>query len=166
MAEIGLVASIIQILSVGAKLSTSLYGFAETIGSAGLEIQIMAKEITLFSAVLNQLRDVLEDCSNQYSINLMQTVEEILDESQEGFARVSSVLKQLKVGDDAGKPAEFARRLKFMFVRSKIQLFRGKHTCGRQRGQYINSWQATLSPTSQRYRPCCKFCLSENDSPR
>lgn len=127
MAEIGLVASIIQILSVGAKLSTSLYTFAESIGSAGLEIQIIAKEITLFSAVLNQLRDVLEDCSNQYSINLMQTVEEILDESREGFGRISSVLRQLQKGDDAGKPAEFARRMKFVFVRSKIQVFRGKH---------------------------------------
>jgi len=81
MAEIGLVASIIQTLSVGAKLSTRLYTFSESIGSAGLEIQIIAKEITLFSVVLNQLRNILEDCSKQYSINLMQTVEEILDES-------------------------------------------------------------------------------------
>ena len=135
MAEIGLIASIIQILSVGAKLSTNLYGFAESIGSAGLEIQIIAKEITLFSAVLNQLRDVLEDCSNQYSINLMQTVEEILDESKEGFGRISSVLRQLQKGDDAGKPAEFARRMKFVFVRSKIQLFRGKHTRRWQRSK-------------------------------
>lgn len=128
MAEIGLVASIIRILSISAKLSTGLYTFGESIGSAGLGIQVIAREITLFSAVLNQLRDVLEDCSNQYSINLMQTVEEILDESQESFGRISAVLRQLQKGDDASKPADFARRMKFVFVRSKIQLFRGKHT--------------------------------------
>ena len=105
-----------------------MYSFAESIGSAGLEIEIIAKEITLFSAVLNQLRDVLEDCSKQYSINLMQTVEEILDESRDGSGRISSVLRQLQKGNDAGKPAEFARRMKFIFVRSRIQLFRGEHT--------------------------------------
>lgn len=166
MAEIGLVASIIQILSVGAKLSTSLYTFAESIGSAGLEIEIIAKEITLFSAVLNQLRDILEDCSNQYSINLMQTVEEILDESQEGFGRISSVLRQLQTGNDAGKPAEFARRMKFVFVRSKIQLFRGKHTRERQRGHHVHNGQDTWSPLSRHYRPCSKFCLSGKGSLR
>lgn len=127
MAEIGLVASVIQIVSLGAKLSTSLYSFADSMGSAGMEIEIIAKEITLFSAVLNQFRDVLEDCSAQYSINLMETVEEILDECREGFARISSVLRQLQKGDDIGKPAEFARRMKFVFVRSKVKLFRGRY---------------------------------------
>ncbi len=135
MAEIGLVASILQVLSVGARLSTGLYAFAESMGSAALEIEIIAKEITLFSAVLNQVCDVLEDSSAQYSINLMETVQEVLDECRDGFGRIDSVLKQLQKGDYVGKPTEFSQRMKFVFVRSKVQLFRGRRTAERTAGE-------------------------------
>lgn len=59
MAEFVLAASITGLAGVGAKLSLVLFDFASTVGSAGTEIQIIGKEIALFSSVMTQAQKAM-----------------------------------------------------------------------------------------------------------
>jgi hypothetical protein len=55
MAEIGLIASVIGVAGAGLKLSITLYTFSETVATAADSIKAIAKDVSLTSAVLEEL---------------------------------------------------------------------------------------------------------------
>ena len=55
MAEIGLIASVVGIAGAGLKLSITLYTFSETVATATSDIKNIARDVSLTSAVLEEL---------------------------------------------------------------------------------------------------------------
>jgi hypothetical protein len=94
MAEIVLIASVLQIASCGVKLSTTLYTFAETVSAADKNIKHIAK-------------DALYECSEIFN--------EIETTLQKGMKKASS-------GNRIGKLS--FEMLKWPFLQPKMELLR------------------------------------------
>jgi len=60
MAELGIIASVVQIADLGVRLSLRLYTFGETVASADKSIISIAKDVSLASSVLRELGQTLE----------------------------------------------------------------------------------------------------------
>jgi hypothetical protein len=65
MAEIGLIASIVQIAGIGAKVSITLFQIASALGSAGYEVRFVAADISALSLVLTHLSALFEGGNRQ-----------------------------------------------------------------------------------------------------
>ena len=89
MAEIGLVASVIQIASTGLKLSITLYTFAETVFVVDKSIKHIARDVSLTSAVLNELGDNFKQGKQARiaSENCIKTTMDVVQECSEVFYR-------------------------------------------------------------------------------
>lgn len=123
MAEIGIVASVIQLAGAGLKLSISLYSFAETVSSADKDIKRVAKDVSLTSAVLTELGQNLKD-DNQKGVasdNAITTAEEVVHECSELFAEINAALDKAS-GKGTGK-FSFGK-LKWPFLQPKMELLR------------------------------------------
>lgn len=132
MAEVGLAASIVGIASVGAKLSVNLYSFAETVNSAEKNVKAIATEVSLTSAVLEQLSETLKQdaqvqvCSNK----AVQTAENIVEECSQVFKDIDGALeKSLCSAKRSSPPSKGQKitislpsRLKWPFLQPKMQL--------------------------------------------
>lgn len=64
MAELGLIASMIQLAGMGMKLSIRMYSYAETVSSADKSMKAIAKDISLTSTVLQELGNHMEEDKN------------------------------------------------------------------------------------------------------
>ena len=60
MAEVALLASIIQVANVGFRLGLRLYTFGETVASADRSILAISEDVTFTSFVLKELGHVFE----------------------------------------------------------------------------------------------------------
>ncbi len=129
MAEVGLIASVIQIASTGVKLSITLYSFAETVSTADKSIKDIAKDVSLTSAVLNQLGSNLEQDkqSGVASENAIKTAEDVVRECCEVFKDIESTLEK---GMKKARSGNFGlgklglEALRWPFLQPKMELLR------------------------------------------
>ncbi|KAI9870791.1 MAG: hypothetical protein M1830_003806 [Pleopsidium flavum] len=143
MAEIGLVASVVQIADTGIKLSITLYTVAETVLKADKSIKEIASDVSLTSSVLEELGQNLkkDQKSRLCSENAVKTAEGIVKECAAIFEEINrtleTTLNKIKppVGADKGKGRNGApggkkmavaalERLKWPFLQPKMQLLR------------------------------------------
>ena len=129
MAEIGLIASVVQIASTGLKLSITLYSFAETVSSADKSITHIAKDVSLTSAVLSELGSNLEQDkqSGVASENAITTAEEVVRECSEVFKDIEVTLEKGMKRANGGKfgIGKLAlERLRWPFLQPKMELLR------------------------------------------
>lgn len=132
MAEIGLAASIVGVAGVGAQLAVNLYSFAETVNSAEKNIKAIAAEVSLTSAVLEQLSEALkQDAQVQVASNkAFQTAEGIVEECSQIFKDIDGALeKSLCSAKRSAPPSKGQKivislpgRLKWPFLQPKMQL--------------------------------------------
>lgn len=118
MAEIGLIASVIQVAGAGLKLSQTLYQYAETVASADRRIKDIAKEVQLTSFVIDELGHVFkqDQTSALLSKNALKTADETVRECSSVFTELDAALKKTKK-NPLGK-------LMLPFRESKIDLLR------------------------------------------
>lgn len=145
MAEIGLVASVIQIADTGIKLSITLYTFAETVLTADKSIKEIASDVSLTSSVLEELGQNLkkDQKSRLCSDNAVRTAEGIVKECGIIFKQINETLQTTlnkikppagggkgkgkgKDGAQGGRTMAVAalERLKWPFLQPKMQLLR------------------------------------------
>lgn len=128
MEAIGAIASIIGVAGAGAKLSIVLFEFASTVGSAGQEVKRIGVEISLFCSVLKQLHSTLTKAkAYRYSLRALDTTQEILDQCQEVFKEIESILNGLRkrgVQSSAEPSVDLIARVKWTFKRSQVQVLR------------------------------------------
>ncbi|CZR66657.1 uncharacterized protein PAC_16558 [Phialocephala subalpina] len=128
MEAIGAIASIIGVAGAGAKLSIVLFEFASTVGSAGQEVKRIGVEISLFCSVLKQLHSTLTKAkAYRYSLRALDTTQEILDQCQEVFKEIESILNGLRKGGVQGSAessVDLVARVKWTFKRSQVQVLR------------------------------------------
>lgn len=146
MAEIGLIASIIGVASVGFKLSIAVFDFASTIGAAGKELQDVGTEISMLCSVLNQLETVLQHAKFHYTAAAEETTKRILRECRAKFDELDEILVKLKSSraEDLGllPSVDFVARVKWTFQRSKVQLLRSTlNSCKITLGLMLNTMQ-------------------------
>ena len=80
MAELGIIASVVQIADVGLRLSIKMYAFGETVASADTSVLSMSKDVSLTSSVLKELGQILGNDreSRLLSENAVQTANGIV----------------------------------------------------------------------------------------
>lgn len=123
MAEIGLVASVIQLAGFGLKLSISLYSFAETVSSADKDMKHIAKDVSLTSAVLNELGENLKNDRQKgiASDNAIKTAREVVHECSEVFREIDTALEK---GSGKGTGKLSFGKFKWPFLQPKMELLR------------------------------------------
>lgn len=123
MAEVGIVASVVQLASTGLKLSISLYTFSETVRSADKDIKHIAKDISLTSAVLSELGENLRN-DKQHGVasdNAISVAEEVVHECSDLFKDVNAALEK-GTGKGSGKLS--LGRFKWPYLQPKMELLR------------------------------------------
>lgn len=93
MAELGIIASIIQIADVGLRLCLRLYTFGETVASADRSISAISNDVSLTSSVLKELgRTMGGEKGRIYSDNAVKTAETVVKECSKVFQEMESLL--------------------------------------------------------------------------
>ena len=132
MAEIGIVASIVQIADVGLRLSLRLYTFGEVVSAADKSVISISKDVSLTSSVLKELGRVLEkdQQSRICSDNAVQTADGIVKECLSVFEEMEKVLvKKLphlgpRDGERTKRATMLLERLKWPYLQPKLELMR------------------------------------------
>ena len=132
MAELGLLASVVQIADLGVRLSLRLYTFGEAVASADKSIISISKDVSLTSSVLKELGKSLEKDqeSRICSENAFQTADGIVKECLEVFDSMDKALtksmSRLRLQDSEKRIRTVAafERLRWPFLQPKMQLLR------------------------------------------
>ena len=129
MAELALVASIIQVADKGLRLSLRLYAFGETVASADRSILTISKDVSLTSSVLQELRNVFDSysgriCSDNATCTAKQTVQECSNVFQEMDDLLLKKAPRLKLGctDKIARAERMLERLQWPAIKGKIEL--------------------------------------------
>ena len=93
MAEIGLVASVIQIAGFGAAVAKNLYDAADVMYHASEEILALAKHVSQFTAVLKRIGEVLESEKANCSKKLLQDIRSIKRSYKKAFKEIEATVK-------------------------------------------------------------------------
>jgi len=130
MAEIGAVASVLQIAQFGAQLSLTLYNVAQTIKSANQDVKRIAKEIALFAQVLKDLGLALErgQGSKLYRGDAYETSRMIVEECEGVFKEIEEILFKKTTNESrsfaTSNSIPKAERFLWIFRKSRVQLLR------------------------------------------
>ena len=126
MAEIALVASIVQIAEIGCRLSSRLYTFGETVASADRSILAISKDISLTSSVLKELGKTFQnDQGRIYSSNATKTAEGVVEECSNTFQEIDNMLLK-KAPHIISQSLDRSSRAKTMLERLRWPTIKGK----------------------------------------
>lgn len=138
MAELGIIASVVQIADTGLRLSIKLYTFGEIVATADKSVISISKDVSLTSSVLKELGSLLENDAESriFSKNAVQTADTVVKECLEVFQEMESILvKKLPSlsgqddicgggGGKKSKAATLLERMKWGYLQPKLQLLR------------------------------------------
>ncbi|KAL9075186.1 MAG: hypothetical protein Q9161_001872 [Pseudevernia consocians] len=138
MAEVGIIASVVQIADVGLRLSIKLYTFGETVASADRSVIAISKDVSLTSGVLKELGHTLDRdrATRTFSENAVQTADGVVKECLEVFQEMENILVKkmpsLARGDGRDgvsgartkKAMVMLERLRWGYLQPKLQLLR------------------------------------------
>ena len=138
MAELGLVASIIGIAGAGVKLSITLYTFSETVATAADSIKAIARDVSLTSAVLEELGSNLkhDEQARLYSGTALKTAQTVVVDCEAVFKQINDALSKSmeRIGGLASSGKTKGRggkvmlsaveKLKWPFLQPKMQELR------------------------------------------
>lgn len=98
MAEIGLIASVIQVAGAGLTLSNTLYQYANSVSSADKRIRDIAQDVKLTSFVIDELGRIFkqDETTALISKNAVNTAEETVRECSNVFTEMEAALKKFK----------------------------------------------------------------------
>ena len=129
MAELALIASIIQVADVGFRMSLRLYEFGETVASADRSILTISKDVSLTSSVLKELgRTFREDKGQIRSDNATETAKRVVQDCSDVFEEMEALLlaktPHLKSGctDKTARARLLLERLRWPKIKGKIEL--------------------------------------------
>ena len=134
MAELGLIGSIVGVAGAGLKLSITLYTFSETVATASWEIKHIARDVSLTSAVLEELGSNLkqDEQAMLYSISAVKTASDVVAECEIVFTEIDAILAKTMEATMRRWPKKGGRltlsaldRLKWPFLQPKMELLRG-----------------------------------------
>ena len=130
MAEVGIIASALQIADIGVRLSLRLYTFGETVASADKSIITISENISLTSTVLKELGQTLDkdQTSRICSSNAVKTADSIVKQCRSIFQEMDHVLVKKFANTKSSEKdrrinaAQTLERLKWPFIKGRIDL--------------------------------------------
>ena len=119
---LGIVASIICVAGAGLRLSFLLNTVGCEIASAGIEIHSISKGVSLFSLLLKQVGQALQDSDSVHSSEALETAQEISRECQMVFDEIQEMLDRLltRRTDGSLKPS-VQQRFRWCFKKGRVQ---------------------------------------------
>lgn len=124
MAEV--VASIAGIITFGTQVAVLLFKFGSALKSSGEDVGWLGTEITMFCAVLKELKSTLEKArSTGFSLDSLVGMKAILDYCEKILKSIQEVLEGIKpseLGDDV--KISLSGRMKWLLNKSVIDKLR------------------------------------------
>lgn len=115
--EFALAASILQVAGAGVKLSKTLYDFGSTASSAGEQTDFIARNVTLYSGVLQTLGQRLQDDASVHSTDALDLAKELQEQSDYVFERIRELLRG-STGN--GETLSFMQKIKWAFRKGRV----------------------------------------------
>ena len=129
MAELGLIAAVVQVADIGSRLSVKLYKFGQTVANADNSILFISKDISHTCSVLETLGDNLKKDREErlYNHNAISTADTIAKECLKIFHKMDETLQKkitrMGLGGTSGGIAVVAlERLKWPLLKPKVML--------------------------------------------
>ncbi|MCJ1231929.1 hypothetical protein MMC12_008608 [Toensbergia leucococca] len=128
MAEIGIIASVIGVAGAGFRLSLILNAVSLEVANADLEIQTIAKGISLFSLMLKQLGMMLEEADSIATPSAIDTAKELSNQSQTVFSEVKRMVDAVQKKDTNGnrRAITVIQRIKWCFKKQRVNYLLGQ----------------------------------------
>ncbi|CAI7632751.1 unnamed protein product [Penicillium pancosmium] len=123
---VGIVASILQIADLGAKISVKLCSFYHTVKDANQSMQSLSSDVSLTCSILQQLGKVLEKdektkiCSQQ----AFHTAQDVLGECKTVFEGINNAMEKQKQEGARGTFLRGARKLTVAFMGPNLDLLK------------------------------------------
>ncbi|KAJ6184127.1 hypothetical protein N7519_005428 [Penicillium mononematosum] len=110
---VGVVASIIQIADLGAKLSVKLCTFYKTVKVANKSMQELSSDVSLTCSILNELGKTLEqdDQTRLCSKQAFSTAQEVLQECKSVFEEIDSAIEKHTQDNEKNRLLRHARKI-------------------------------------------------------
>jgi hypothetical protein len=128
IAALGVVASVVQLADIGFKLSIKLFAFGEAVSKADKSIRTLSNEISLTSAVLKELGEILKADEARYvSDRAIQATEQTVVECNAIFEQLNKLLEKTRgsYGSERGEDKVTKMdRLRWPFYQPKMDLLR------------------------------------------
>lgn len=123
---IGVVASIIQIADLGAKLSVKLCTFYRTVKAANQSLQGLSSDVALTCSILNELRMTLEqdDQAKLCSQQAFGTAQDVLQECHAVFQQIETAVEKHNQGTGSNPLRRGARKLTAGFMGPNLELLK------------------------------------------
>lgn len=129
---LGIVASVLQIADVGARLSVKLYTFSHKVKSADTNVQNISSDVAVTCTVLRELGETLkkDEEAKLSNHNAIATAERVIGECRKIFSDLEVALdgSQCDVGSEKGKGKGVLKRIgrgvKFSIAEPQIELLR------------------------------------------
>ncbi len=133
MAELGIIASVIQIADTGFRLSMKFYTFGEVVASADRSVIFISKDVSHTAVVLKELGQILDrdKGSTILSENAVQTADSVVKECAEVFQMMESILVEklpnLRTpgGEKVSKAVVLLQKLRWPYLQPKLRLLQG-----------------------------------------
>lgn len=123
---VGIVASIIQLADVGAKLSVKLCSFYRTVKVANQSLEGLSSDVSLTCSILNELGKVLEQdeqakiCSKQ----AFCTAQEVLTECKAVFQKIEGALEKYEQETEPNPIRRGARKISAAFAKPDLDVLK------------------------------------------
>jgi hypothetical protein len=130
---LGIVASVIQIADVGARLSVKLCTFSHKVKNADANIRSISSDVALTCSVLRELGDNLkkDEQGRLCNVNAVRTAEEVVRECGRVFGELDLALEGKggngEEGEKGGKSflMRVGRGVKWTVLEPQVELLRG-----------------------------------------
>jgi hypothetical protein len=129
LAALGVAASVVQLADVGFKLSIKLFAFGEAVSRADKSIRTLSNEISLTSAVLKELGEILKvDEARYVSVRAINATEQTVAECHSIFEQLNKLLEKSRgsFGPEKTKDDKLTKldKLRWPFLQPKMDLLR------------------------------------------
>lgn len=113
------------VVATGFSIAQSLHQIADTIGTAGIEVRIYAKEISSFSKVLQLIKEKVFRVIGNTVLVLVKEITDICEEVLAPLARLQVTLEPLlgRYRGDEKKAEQIAKRVLWYFSTKQKLLF-------------------------------------------
>ena len=130
MAELAIIASVMQIADTGLRLSIKLCTFGELVASADKSIISVSKDVSLASLVIKELGAVLskDGETRHLTVTAIHTTDEVVKECMQIFEEMENILvKRLPNLRESGpektsKATVLLERLRWPYLQPKLQI--------------------------------------------
>lgn len=123
---VGIVASIVQIADLGARISVKLCSFYRTVKDANQYMQSLSSDVSLTCSVLNELGNTLkqDEKAKLYSPEAFKTAQEVLSECKSVFEGIDKAMEEEKQESAKNAFLRRARKLTVAFMGPNLDVLK------------------------------------------